>query len=313
MRSPSAGLAVLVAIVWGLCFVVIQGSLPSPVPLLLAALRALVGGSILAVWLAFVRLRRGSTAATAHTAMQRSWRSGLPSMRVLAALALLNAALAFGAMYEAAGRAGPAVASILAGGQPIMLAAAGWALFGERASPRTVTGLAVAVAGVGLVAAAGSGAASSDGVVLALFATAAPAAGTVLMRRLGATVDLLATTSAQFLLGGAILLVASALLEPWRAFGWTPAILLSLAVLGVLGTGLAYILWFWLLDRLSLQWLGTTLLLVPVAGVLAAIGIGDRPTAFEIVGIAVTLAGIGIVSFGGVESASKPAPVHESV
>jgi drug/metabolite transporter (DMT)-like permease len=79
-----------------------------------------------------------------------------------------------------------------------------------------VTGLAVAMAGVVLVATTSSGATSPDGVALALLATAAPAAGTVLMRRIAPTVDVLLTTSAQFLVGGTILVPVSALLEPWE-------------------------------------------------------------------------------------------------
>jgi drug/metabolite transporter (DMT)-like permease len=71
------------------------------------------------------------------------------------------------------------------------------------------------MAGVALVAASSSGETSADGVALALLASAAPAAGTVVMRRLGPSVDLLITTGVQFLLGGAVLLVVSAALEPW--------------------------------------------------------------------------------------------------
>ena len=44
MSTLSGALAVVVAVVWGLCFVLIQAALPSPAPLLLASLRALIGG-----------------------------------------------------------------------------------------------------------------------------------------------------------------------------------------------------------------------------------------------------------------------------
>lgn len=47
-------------------------------------------------------------------------------------------------MYLAAGRAEAAVASILAGGQPLVLALAGWTLFGERPSGRPDRGPAAA-------------------------------------------------------------------------------------------------------------------------------------------------------------------------
>jgi probable blue pigment (indigoidine) exporter len=303
VSSRSAGLAALVAIIWGLCFVLIQASLPSPAPLLLAALRALIGGGILAAWIALRRWWPGTRRRDPGRAIPDLKRSGLPPIPLLIALALTNAAFGLGAMYLAAGRAEAAVASILAGGQPLVLAAAGWALFGERASMRTLTGLAVAMVGVVLVGTTSSGATSPAGVALALLAAAAPAAGTVLMRRLAPTVDMLLTTSAQFLIGGTILVAVSALLEPWGALNWAPATLTGLLVLGVLGTGLAYVAWFWLLARVSLARLGAALFLVPVTGVVAAILIGDRPAPVELVGIAVVLVGIGIASV-----ASPPRP-----
>jgi drug/metabolite transporter (DMT)-like permease len=307
VSSRSAGVALLIAIVWGLCFVLIQASLPSPAPLLLAALRALIGGGILAVWIAARRWYPGIRRPDAGQRSRKPRRSGLPSIPLLIALALANAVLALGAMYLAAGRAEAAVASILAGGQPLVLAAAGWAVFGERLSGRAIAGLAVAMTGVVLVATTSSGATSPDGVLLALVAAAAPAAGTVLMRRLAPTVDLLQTTSALFLVGGAILAVASAVLEPWGALSWSPATLIGLLVLGVMGTGLAYIAWFWLLDRVSLVRLGAALFLVPVAGVAAAILTGDRPTPLELAGIVAMLAGIGIVSLAGAPQPSESA------
>lgn len=289
------GLAALVAVIWGLCFVLIQASLPSPAPLLLAALRALIGGGILLVWVA---LRPGVRRPRAVPSTGAFTRLGLPSLPLLFALALANAALALGAMYLAAGQAEAAVASILGSGQPLVLAAAGWAFFGERASPRSVAGLALAMLGVVLVATTSSGATRPEGVALAILATAAPAAGTVLMRRLAPTVELLATTGAQFMLGGAILLAASAVLEPWGSLIWSPGIVAGLLILGILGTGLAYVAWFWLLDRVSMVRLGAALFLVPVVGILAAIVTGERPGGVELAGIAALLVGIGLVSLG---------------
>jgi probable blue pigment (indigoidine) exporter len=304
-------MAAFIASIWGLCFVLIQTSLPSPAPLLLAALRALIGGGVLAAWIALRGCRLASANGDGNHAVPHPGRSSLPPITLLLALALANAALAFGAMYLAAGRAEAAAASILAGGQPLVLAAAGWALFGERLSGRTVTGLAVAMAGVVVVATTSSGATSPDGVALALLATTAPAAGTVLMRRLAPAVDLLATTSAQFLLGGAVLLVISALLEPWGAVDWSPAVLSGLIVLGVVGTGLAYVAWFELLGRTSLVRLGGALFLVPVVGIVAAIGTGDRPGPVELVGITAMLVGIGFVSVSGASSRAAQEPARQ--
>jgi probable blue pigment (indigoidine) exporter len=312
VSSRPTGLAALIAIIWGLCFVLIQASLPSPAPLLLAASRALIGGGVLAAWVALRGRQPVGRRRDAGLAVPHLGRPALPSIPLLIALALTNAALALGAMYLAAGRAEAAIASILAGGQPLVLAAAGWALFGERLSRVAVSGLAVAMAGVVVVATTSSGATSPDGVALALLATAAPAAGTVLMRKLAPAVDLLVTTSAQFLLGGAILLAVSALFEPWGAVSWSPAMLPGLLVLGVLGTGLAYVAWFWLFDRVSLVRLGAALFLVPVVGMVAAIVTGDRPAPVALAGIAGVLVGIGIVSVGGASAPSGEEPVRQT-
>ncbi|HEX7949575.1 MAG TPA: DMT family transporter [Candidatus Limnocylindrales bacterium] len=294
--TPRSALAALVAVIWGLCFVIIQASLPAPAPLLLAGLRALVGGAVLASWVILTRWPERARLSRGRSFRSGSWRQGLPSKRVMVLLALANATVAFGSMYLAAGRAEAAVASILAGGQPVVLAAAGWVLFGERTSARSGAGLAIAIAGVVMVATTSSGATSPDGVGLALLATTAPAVGTVLMRRLGSSVDLVLATSLQFLIGGAILLGVSALLEPWADLSWSPATLSGLLVLGVIGTGVAYVVWFWLLKHVSLVGLGAALFLVPVVGVVSGILTGDRPQPIELAGIAAMLAGFGLIS-----------------
>lgn len=299
MDRRSVGLVALVALIWGLCFVLIRASLPSPAPLLLAGMRAFIGGGVLAIWFALGRSRQETGRSVDRSAPRPSWRAGLPSAPLLVVLGLMNAAVAFGAMYLAAGRTEAAIASILAGGQPLLLAAAGWALFSEKISARSAAGLTIALVGVVLVAASSSGVATPDGVGLALLASVAPSIGTILMRRLGRNIDLLLTTSAQFLLGGAMLLVASAGLEPWGDLTWSPAAVFGLIVLGVLGTGLAYGAWFWLLERSPLTKLGPALFLVPVVGVVAGFATGDRPPLADLAGIVLMLVGIGLGTVGG--------------
>ena len=303
MTASPGAVAALVAVIWGLCFVLIQAALPSAAPLLLAGIRALIGGAILA-GLALVTRR----SARGERPPRRSDRwSGLPSVSVLLVLALANASVAFGAMYLAAGRAEAAVASILGGGQPVVLAAAGWAFFGERASFRATLGLLVAMVGVVVVATTSSGATSPDGVALSVLATAAPAAGTVMMRRLGPGIDLLTTTGVQFLIGGLMLLGVSSLVEPWAVVTWSWTTIVGLLTLGVLGTGVAYLAWFWLLGRTTLAQLGAALFLVPVVGVVSGILTGDRPAFAEVVGITAMLLGIGLVTAG---SGPESAPVR---
>lgn len=290
--------AALVAVIWGLCFVVVQAGLPAAAPLLAAGLRAGIGGGVLAGWLL---LERVIGTAGRPGLGQSSWQGPkrrLPAAPVLVALAIANAAVAFGAMYLAAGQAEAAIASILTGAQPIVLALAGWTMFGERPAPRVTWGLVCAMVGVVLVASASAGATTLEGVVLALLATLAPAAGTIMMRRT-VEIDLLATTAAQFLLGAAMLVGLSAVVEPWADVSWSAGAVLGLLVLGILGTGVAYVAWFWALPRMTLAGLGGALFLVPVVGFAGGVLTGDRPSAAELLGAAVLLLGIGLASASG--------------
>jgi len=94
----------------------------------------------------------------------------------------------------------------------------------------------------------------------------------------------------------------------WVAEAGHAATLAGLLVLGVVGTGLAYVAWFWLLDRVSLSRLGAALFLVPVVGIVTAIATGDRPSPAALAGIAGLLLGIAIVSIDGLPAPSAEEP-----
>ena len=280
--------AIAISVVWGLCFVLIQAQLPSPTPLFLAAARALLGATVLVGWLAVRRRRpRGDAATPARR---------LPPPGPLIAMAVLNITLALGAMYLAAGRSEAAVAAVLTGGQPVMLALGGWLLLAERPSRRVTAGLLLASVGLALTASAATGATSVDGVFLALLAALAPAIGTVLVRRLAMPVDMEWTTAAQLTMGGLLLLGLSRISEPWGSVSWGWATLGSVVVLGVVGTGVAYAVWFRLARVVPLARLGPMLYLVPVVGFAAGLVVGNRPAQIELLGMAGLLAGIVITS-----------------
>ena len=281
--------AIAVTSVWGLCFVLIQAQLPSPAPLLLAAVRALLGASALAAWVWVRRTRRRGADTAGLT---------LPPPGRLAVMSILNFAIAFGAMYLAAGRSGAAIAGVLAGAQPLMLAVAGWLLLAERPARRTVAGLVVALGGLVIVASSTAGATTMDGVLLALLAALAPAIGTLLIRGAAVGIDIEWTTVSQLLIGGFVLLGMSLVTEPWGAVGWGPAPVVATLVLGVVGTGIAYAAWFRLARVVPLTSLGPVLFVVPVVGFLAGLAVGNRPGLLELTGIAALLVGI-ILSASG--------------
>ncbi len=284
MTTRDAALSLAVAVAWGVCFVLLGTLVRAGDPLLLAAVRALLGGGVLAcavVW-------RGGP--------RRLLEAGA-GWCVITLLALLNGSIALGAMFLAAGRADVAAETVVGNAQPILLAVAGAVLFEERAGRRAALGIALGAAGVLLVAAGSrAGEAEPIGLALALLSTSAPAAGTVLMRRLVGRVDLLVVTAWQFLAGGAILLALAAIVEEPLVVRLSGSDVLALAFLGVVGTGLSYLVWFGLLERVPLAHLGSALYLVPIAGVTADVLAGGRVGLSAITGLAMMLAGVAIAN-----------------
>ncbi len=299
MTTRDRILTVGVAISWGVCFVLLGALVGAGDPLLLAGSRALLGGVALAA------------AASWHGGFARLRRPGIGALP-LASLALLNGAIALGAMFLAAGRADAAAATVVGNTQPILLAIAGAVLFGERVGRRGVFGVGLGAAGVILVAAGSRGSGTDPvGLELALLSSAAPAAGTILMRRLVGRVDLLVVTAWQFLAGGAALFLTSALLEQPSALHVEVPDLVALAFLGIVGTGAAYVAWFSLLERVPLAHLASALYLVPVVGVTADILAGGRVRPAELAGLALMLVGVGLAAWRPATGGGAPTPKRD--
>ncbi len=284
MRPRDAGLAVGAAAAWGVCFVLLGSLTSAGPPLALAAVRALLGGAVLGI----AALWRGGPSRL--VAPGASW-------AMLGLLALLNGGVAVGAMFLASRQADAAAATVVGNTQPLLLAAAGLLFLRERPGCRAALAIGLGTLGV-LVVALGSrgGGTTVDGLALALLSSAAPAIGTLLMRRLVGRVDLLAVTAWQFLGGGVGLLAAATVFEPPVALRLDPVAMASLLFLGVVGTGLAYMAWFGLLERVPLTRLGSALYLVPVSGVAADVLAGGRVTATAMAGLVVMLAGVALAA-----------------
>jgi drug/metabolite transporter (DMT)-like permease len=78
----------------------------------------------------------------------------------------------------------------------------------------------------------------------------------------------------------------------YRVTGYSNATWLAIAVLGVLSWGVAMILWMWVLNRLEVGQVSTSIYLLPLFGlILSVLTVHDRITLPQIVGGALTVAG----------------------
>jgi probable blue pigment (indigoidine) exporter len=153
------------------------------------------------------------------------------------------------------------------------------------------------------------------GALLALGASASAAAATVTVKRLRPGKNLMTLTGWQLVAGSIVLLGLSAVFEPHETVAWTGGFVGLLLFLALAGTALSTWLWFWLLQRSEAGRLSLYLFLVPVVGLLIAMGgFGERLNALQGGGVALILGAIAVSILGGWSGTARRAipPVAES-
>lgn len=263
----------LAPVVWGTTYLTTTTFLPPGHPLLIATVRALPAGFILL--LVARRLPTGSW-------WWRSW-----------VLGALNFTVFFGCLFVAADRLPGGVAAVVGGIQPLIVAVLGWRILSERLTVVTIIAGTAGVIGVGLIVAPGDAALDPVGVAAALGGAVSMAVGTVLTKRWGAGQPPLAVTAWQLLAGGILLAALTAVVEPLPDALPTALQLGAYAYLTLVGTALAYVLWFRGVRSLPTRLPAFVGLLSPVvAVVLGLVVAGETLSALQAVGLVTVLASV---------------------
>jgi drug/metabolite transporter (DMT)-like permease len=159
--------------------------------------------------------------------------------------------------------------------------------------------LGVAALGLVFILEPWRGLGGNGSAVLAVLGGICWALGVVLSKRLfnrcGATALSLTTWQMFF---GTLLLVAIALVVPSRSIGWSPYMIGALFYNGVLSSGLAWLLWSYVVDKLPANVAGLSSLIIPIAGIgFAWALLGEVPSLAESVGIVLICVALAIVNF----------------
>jgi drug/metabolite transporter (DMT)-like permease len=235
-------------------------------------------------------------------------RADLPRILLSGALgiAAYNIALNKGELTVSAG-----AASFIVNIAPIFTALFATFFLGERVGRWGWIGMAISLAGVGLIARAEAGAAPLGwGAGLVLIAAALQALYFVLMKPLIARYGPLQATLYAIWAGAAVLL-------PWLPLGLAEArgapagALLAAVYLAAFPAALAYLVWSYALARLPAARAAAWLYLVPpVATVIAIAWPGEIPGAGALLGGAVALGGVLLVQLRGrIAEASRSARI----
>lgn len=299
---PLAAAATTV-VLWASAFVGIRAVGHDLSPGALALGRMLVGSLTLTVIVLVVRSRRGGPR--------------LPGGRLLGAVALWGAAW-FGlynlALNAAERHLDAGTTALLVNVAPVVVAVLAGLLLGEGFPGRLLAGMAIAFAGVVLIATTTSaGGTDLSGVLLGLLAALLYAGAAVAQKRLLARIDALTVTWLGAVAGTVALLpylptlVAELASAPASAVAGT-------AYLGVFPTAIAFLTWGYALSRTTAGRLAAATYAVPPIVVLLSWALlGEVPAPLALAGGVLCLAGVVVATRPRRVPAPGPAPGPGSV
>ncbi|WP_242624693.1 EamA family transporter [Krasilnikovia cinnamomea] len=277
----------LTPVVWGTTYAVTTEFLPPDRPLLAATLRALPAGLLL---LAMTRrLPRGDW----------WWRS--------AVLGALNIGIFFALLFASAYRLPGGMAAVLGAAQPLVVAGLSVLMLSERVALRTVLAGLAGVVGVAMAVLTASARLDPIGVLAGLGGAVSMGLGLVLTKRWGRPDASLLTATGWQLAAGGLMLVPITLAVEGLPGSLTGGNLAGYAYLSVVGTALAYTVWFRGLERLPTAQVSLLALLSPVvATVVGWAVLGQRLTAAQLVGMVVAFGAVLVGSRAPRRSRSEP-------
>jgi drug/metabolite transporter (DMT)-like permease len=191
---------------------------------------------------------------------------------------------------------------------PFWVVLLAWLVLGERPGTRQWLGLAGAALGLALVIEPWRDLGAAESIALAIAGGVCWAIGVVLSKRLfqRTHVGALSLTAWQMLIG-TIALIAIALAANERPIAWTPFFGAALAYNAVLSSGLAWLLWTYVVERLPANVAGLSSLVIPIAGIgFAWLLLGERPSRVEGIGILVISAALVLVNLRRPAKAQRP-------
>ena len=266
-RLANILLTALAPISWGTTYAVATEFLPPNHPLLVASMRSLPIGILLTIGLR--KLPKGDW----------WWK--------ILVLGGLNIGLFQALLFIAAYRLPGGVAATAGAIQPLLVALFAWQILRQKPSKLSIVAAIGGFIGVGLLVLSPAARLDPVGIAAAIAGAGAMGLGTVLVKRWKPPVSLIVFTAWQLTVGGLILLPIALITE--GAFTEVTRInLWGFIYLGLIGTGLAYGLWFRGITKLSATAVSYLGLLSPVVATLIGYAFLQETFTFvQLIGIAI--------------------------
>ena len=287
IRAIMMGLAF--AVMWSSAFTSARIIVAAAPPLSALALRFLISG-LLAVVVARM--------------LGQTWRLTRGQWRATIIFGLCQNALYLGLNFVAMQTIEASLAAIIASTMPLLVALAGWLVLGDRPRPLALGGLCAGILGVAMIMGARfGGGVDPVGLALCVAGVIALTIATLSLRGATSGGNFLMVVGLQMLVGCAVLVVPALAFETLE-IDWSLRLVLAFTYT-VLVPGLAATLvWFLLVDRIGAVRSATFHFLNPFFGVaIAAVLLGESLRPLDLVGVAVTAAGILAVQLARIPNA----------
>ena len=215
------------------------------------------------------------------------------------ALGLTLHAIYLGGVWEAIANGSPAgIASVVTSTQPILVSILAFMILKERLLRNQIIGLVLGFAGVVLVlspALSATGEMTFIALALLILGLSGSTSATLIQKKFGDSLPLLAGTTYQFLFAGMIL-TAISVLSGRTNLQWNLQSTLAMVWAVIVTSIIAVVALLWMLQRGSAAKVSSLLYLVPPAASLQAWALfGEKLNAQSIIGIAMTALGVALV------------------
>lgn len=278
-----AVLFLLICLIWGSTWVGIKVGLDGVPPFLSAGLRFLLSAMVAGVVLAW---RRTPLTLTRNDKI------------CVLSLGLLVFWLDYACVYWAEIYISSGLTAVLFSTMPLMTAllSAFWTR-NEKLSPRKIAGILVGVVGTVLLfwPTERLGMMQALAMLSTLTGSLLAAINLVTMKKYGQNSDPFVLNVLGMAIGATGLLLMSVALEPWTAIAWTRSNVLAIFYLSLVGSVVAFSIYYTLIKRLDATIVSLTTLIIPIVALaLGRVLLGEVVTPTAVLGIITVLAGVGV-------------------
>jgi drug/metabolite transporter (DMT)-like permease len=185
------------------------------------------------------------------------------------------------------------LAAIIASTMPLLVAVAGWLVFGTKVRPLGLAGLVAGVVGVVLIMGARlQGGVDPFGIILCVIGVVSLTIATLAVLGASSGGNVLMIVGLQMLVGSALLWIPALTIEVWDV-AWNWQLILAFVYTTLVPGLAATLVWFLLVGRIGTVKASTFHFLNPFLGVvIAAAVLGERIGLLDVVGVAIIAGGI---------------------